>query len=423
MDEGKVGIVVIGGGAAGFFAAIHAAERTKRAVVILEQSGKLLSKVKISGGGRCNVTHACYHPSQLVKHYPRGGKKLYKPFQAWATQDTIDWFESRGVSIKTEPDGRMFPTTDDAQTVIDTLVEAAKERGCTIRTKSRVEAIKPNDEGYQLTLNGGETLYTEQVVVASGGSPNDKGYKWLEYLGLPVVKPFPSLFTFNVPDSGLTHLQGLSVQRGWVQLAGTKHWQEGPVLITHWGFSGPAVIKLSAFAAEYLNKQAYQFPFLINWAGKKPETVLEELKMLIHAHPKKLVKSNSQFAIPKRLWAAFCDKAGIDAQTRFGDLSKNKRNGLMETLVRDPYYAKGKSTYKEEFVTAGGVDLKAVNLETFEAKQYPGLYLTGEVLNVDGVTGGFNFQHAWTSGYIAGKAAGKKAKISEVQNQANALKA
>jgi predicted Rossmann fold flavoprotein len=415
MSQNQTAIAVVGGGAAGFFAAIHAAERTDRPVVILEQSRKLLNKVKISGGGRCNVTHACYHPSQLVKHYPRGGKKLYKPFKAWATQDTIDWFAQRGVAIKTEADGRMFPTTDEAQTIIDALVQEAQEQGCTIRTRARVEGLQPLEGGYQLTLANGETLQAEQVIVASGGSPNAKGYQWLENLGLPIVQPFPSLFTFNVPDSGLTHLQGLSVQHGWVQLAGTKHCQEGPLLVTHWGFSGPAVIKLSAFAAEYLHEEQYHFPFLINWCGQKPEALQEALDSLMRDHPKKLVQSNQQFGLPQRLWAALCEKAGIDDQTRFAELGKRKRNALMETLARDPYNAKGKSTYKEEFVTAGGVSLNAVNLETFEAKNLPGLYLTGEVLNVDGVTGGFNFQHAWTSGYLAGVAAGAKAAVAEHQ--------
>ena len=409
MGQEKAEIAVIGGGAAGFFAAIHAAERTNGSVVLLEKTAKLLNKVKISGGGRCNVTHACYHPSQLVKHYPRGGKKLYKPFQKWATQDTIDWFQQRGITIKTEADGRMFPTTDDAQTIMDALIQDARSKGCDIRTRTGVNAIEPTETGYKLTLSGHQSLEANQVVVASGGSPSAKGYQWLEDLGLPVVKPFPSLFTFNVPDSGLTHLQGLSVQHGWVQLAGTKHWQEGPVLITHWGFSGPAVIKLSAFAAEYLHEQQYHFPFLINWCGMKPEGAQEGLDEVVKAHPKKLVQSNPQFAIPQRLWAALCDKAGISDETRFAELGKRKRNALMERLVRDPYQAQGKTTYKEEFVTAGGVKLNAVNLETFECKEFPGLYLTGEVLNVDGVTGGFNFQHAWTSGYLAGVAAGEKA--------------
>ena len=409
MENEQAAIVVIGGGAAGFFAAIHAADQTNRKVVLLEKTAKLLSKVKISGGGRCNVTHACYHPSQLVKHYPRGGKKLYKPFKAWATQDTIDWFRERGIAIKTEADGRMFPTTDDSQTIMDALIQDARKKGCDIRIRAGVQAIQPTAHGYQLTLSGHQTIEAEQVVVASGGSPSAKGYQWLEGLGLPVVKPFPSLFTFNVPDSGLTHLQGLSVQQGWVQLAGTKHWQEGPVLVTHWGFSGPAVLKLSAFAAEYLYEQDYHFPFLINWCGQKPEAVQEALDQLMKAHPKKLVKSNPQFAIPQRLWAALCDKAGVSDETPFAELGKRKRNALMETLARDPYQAQGKTTYKEEFVTAGGVHLNAVDPQTFESQQLPGLYLTGEVLNVDGETGGFNFQHAWTSGYLAGVAAGKKA--------------
>lgn len=406
MPDQKVDIAVIGGGAAGFFAAIYAAENSHIAVKIFEKTQKLLSKVRISGGGRCNVAHDCYHPGQLVKNFPRGGKKLYKAFQQFATEDTLNFFRERGVNFKTESDGRIFPTTDSSQTIIDTLVNEADRRGVAIQRRTGINQIDPVDEGYRLKSTDGTTCLARKVIITPGGHPKPAAYQWLMDLGLSVKKPFPSLFTFNVPDSGLTDLQGLSVDHGEVRIAGTKLSQQGPVLITHWGFSGPAVIKLSAFAAETLYEQNYHFPFLINWCGLSDAEVRKRLADYREAHPKKQVAGNPLFAIPARLWKRLCEKSGIQEDQPFHEVGKKMTNRLVEFLVRDPYNAKGKTTYKEEFVTAGGVELKEVNPETFESKKLPGLYLAGEVLNVDGVTGGFNFQHAWTSGYLVGKNAG-----------------
>ncbi len=407
MSRG-VDIAVIGGGAAGFFAAIHAASHCHGRVAIFEKTKKWLSKVRISGGGRCNVTHGCYEPSSLVQYYPRGGKKLYKPFKQFATRETVEWFEKRGITLKTEEDGRIFPITDSSETVIDCLIDEAKNVGVEMHAKSEVVQISPLQEGFSLTFKGGAELTVNQVILGTGGHPKPENYNWLTNLGLSVVSPFPSLFTFNVPDSGLNDLQGLSVHKGSARLAGTKLKQEGPILITHWGFSGPAIIKLSAFGALELYNRNYQFPFLINWCNLEEEDVRNQIKQYRIKHPKKIVLSNPMFNLPSRLWKRQCEKAGLDPNKPFSELGKKQINRLVEYLVRDPYQANGKSTFKEEFVTAGGVELREVNTQTFESKKLPGLYLTGELLNVDAVTGGFNFQHAWTSGYLAGISAAKK---------------
>lgn len=414
MQNKKIDIAVIGGGAAGFFAAIHAAKTCNGRVAIFEKTRQWLSKVRISGGGRCNVTHACYKPGELVKYYPRGGKKLYKAYQQFATQDTWDWFQERGVKLKTEADGRIFPVSDNSETIIDTLLKEVKGLGVECYQQAAFAFINPVEEGFELHFKNQAPLKADQVILATGGHPKPAAYDWLKNLGLSVTDPFPSLFTFNVPDSGMTDLQGLSVQDGSVHLTGNKSQERGPVLITHWGFSGPAIIKLSAFAAETLYACNYHFHFLINWCGGYTE---EEVRASIQAyakqHPQKLVMRNPLFEIPGRLWKRQCEKAGIEHDRPYYELGKKMLNRLVEYLVKDPYEAKGKTTYKEEFVSAGGVDLKDMNLETFECKNIPGLYVTGELLNVDGVTGGFNFQHAWTSGYLAGKAAANKVKAHQ----------
>lgn len=407
MSKTDFDIAVIGGGAAGFFAAIHAADGGRNKVVILEKTNKLLSKVKVSGGGRCNVTHDCDYASQLITHYPRGGRSLRKPFEIFGTKETRAWFEKRGVKLKVEEDGRIFPTTDDSQTIINCLFAEAKKNEVTIELKREVVKIKPQEEGFSLKLKNAEPLNCQKVIVTTGGQNKASGYDWLKDLGLKIKRPLPSLFTFNVPDSDLKDLLGLSVNKGFVQIPGTKWKQDGPILITHWGFSAPAVIKLSAWAAIDLYDKSYQFPILLNWTGLEEEEVRVSLKAFAKAHPKKVVNSNQQLEIPARLWQRLCTKAGIDEQKRFVDLSKKDFNRLVEMLVRCPFQVNGKTTFKEEFVTCGGVDLHDVDLKTFEAKKIPGLYLAGEVLNVDGVTGGFNFQHAWTSGYLSGTSAAK----------------
>jgi len=405
MSHGNADVIVIGGGAAGFFAAIHAAENGAK-VLILEKTTKLLSKVKVSGGGRCNVTHDCDYPSQLVKFYPRGEKTLKKAFSKFDVNDTRRWFEERGVKLKTESDGRVFPVTDNSQTIIDCLMKEVDSKGIEIRMKSEVTRVEPTPAGFKLELKKGESISADKVIVTVGGSPKSESYQWLRDLGLKIVEPVPSLFTFNVPDSDMKDLKGLSVETGIVSIPGTKWKDDGPILITHWGFSAPAVIKLSAWAAVDLHSRNYRFPIHINWTGQSEASVRETLQEMRKNHPTKQVGSNPQFDISKRLWERLCRKAEIVETLRYADLPGKTMNRFIEMLVRCDYQVDGKTTFKEEFVTAGGVDLNEVNLSTYESKKHLGIFFAGEVLNADGVTGGYNFQHAWTSGYLAGLIAG-----------------
>lgn len=402
MPKGAYDIIVIGGGAAGFFAAIHAANGGANRVALLEKTGKLLSKVKVSGGGRCNVTHHCEVAAQLINHYPRGGKSLRKSFEQFGTKDTWQWFEDRGVNLKVEEDGRVFPTSNDSQTIINCLMTEAQKAKIEILLKTEVTGIEKNKQDFSLGLKGGIYLKTKKVIIASGGHPKSASYDWLRNLELTISEPIPSLFTFNIPNSSYKELMGLSVPHAIVQIPATKWKQNGPLLITHWGFSAPAVIKLSAWAAIDLHLKNYQFPILINWCGKEEGLVRKELNEFKLAHPKKQIRNQALFNIPSRLWEKITQIAGLEDRQRYLDVSKKNWNRLIEMLIRHPFDVQGKTTFKEEFVTCGGVDLSEVNLRTFESKTIPGLYLAGEVLNVDGVTGGFNFQHAWTSGYLAG---------------------
>lgn len=395
-------VVVIGGGAAGFFSAIHAAAQGRNRVAILEKSNKLLSKVRVSGGGRCNVTHDCDFPSQLIKHYPRGGKRLRKGFDLFGPRETRKWFEDRGVELKVESDGRVFPTTDNSETIIECLTREARNSDVEIQLRTEVESVERRSGSFGLQIKGGETIKARRVIIATGGHAKTSTYDWLRKLELKVAEPIPSLFTFNVPDSDYKDLMGLSVPQAFVQIPGTKWRQDGPLLITHWGFSAPAVIKLSSWAAIDLHLRNYQFPILVNWCGMMEEEVRSHLNAFEQLNPKKLVRNKALLELPGRLWKRILDASGINDNDRYIDLGKKKKNRLVEMLVRHPFEVKGRTTFKEEFVTCGGVELSDVNLRTFEAKSISGLYLAGEVLNVDGVTGGFNFQHAWTSGYLAG---------------------
>jgi predicted Rossmann fold flavoprotein len=407
MAKQKLKIAVIGAGAAGYFAAIEAA-RAGAEVHLLEKTSKVLGKVKISGGGRCNVTHAIDYPRNLVKHYPRGGKKLKDAFHQFGVAQTIDWFAEQGVPLKTEDDGRMFPTTDSSQTIINALQNAADAGGVRLQLRTEVEKIEPQASGgFSLFFKKDpQPHFYHKVIISSGGNPKETAYQWLRDLQLQVEKPIPSLFTFNVPSSDLKELKGLAVNEGSVQVPGTNWRQSGPLLITHWGFSAPAVIKLSAWQAIDFFERSYQFPILINWTALDEETLRAKLIDVQADHPKKQIAGLGLFGIPNRLWLRLCEKASIEPTLRYADLSKKQRNRLIENLVRCPYNVNGKTTFKEEFVTCGGVALSEVNLKTFECKKWPGLFLAGEVLNADGVTGGFNFQHAWTSGFLAGKNAG-----------------
>ena len=396
-------IAVIGGGAAGFFAAISAKTHNPSArVEILEKTSKLLSKVKISGGGRCNVTNACFSPSGLSKNYPRGGKTLKKAFKVFQASDTVEWFESRGVKLKAESDGRMFPVSDRSQSIIDCLVGEAEKLGVRVRTSCAVEKLL---KGFKLCINGQDECF-DKVIVATGGSPKSSGFDWLRNLGVNIVEPVPSLFTFNMPGNSVKTLMGVVVPEAEVRIQGTKLSSVGPVLITHWGMSGPAILKLSAWGARELAERGYDFKIQINWIGIKNEAEAQEtyVDAMESMRKKKMINTNP-FSMPNKFWAYILQKAEVDPENMWMELPKKSKNKILNLLLNDIYEVKGKTTFKEEFVTCGGVVLSEIDFNTMESLQVPGLHFAGEVLDLDGVTGGFNFQAAWTTGYIAGKRA------------------
>jgi len=402
-------IVVIGGGAAGFFGAITAAEAFPTAqVTILEKNNTVLNKVRISGGGRCNVTHACFDNRKLAKNYPRGEaflRPLLKHFDAGAT---VRWFESRGVPLKTEADGRMFPVTDSSETIIDCLQREAWRLGVQIRTSCGVKTLTAGSGGWAINLANGETMQADRVLLAVGGYPQAPSYGWMPGLTAnALVSPVPSLFTFNTPENPLLTLAGVAVPDALVKIAGTRHEQRGPVLITHWGFSGPAVLRLSAWGARELAECNYCHELRINWLPAFNEnTIREQMQAFRQAHPKKQVTSQALFNLPGRLWAALALEAEIAEATRWGDLPAKQQNRFINLLTNSSFSVSGKSTFKDEFVTCGGVSMEAINPETLESRAQKGLFFAGELLNVDGITGGFNFQNAWTTGYVAGKTIG-----------------
>ena len=400
-------IAIIGGGAAGFFTAVNAARQNPQLVItIFEKSREVLSKVRVSGGGRCNVTHHCFDPEMLSKHYPRGEKVLRWSFEQFQAKDTVEWFENRGVKLKAEEDGRMFPTTDDSQTIIDCLMSDARKYGVKIRTKTKVDAVVPEaDGGFQLSIHKGNPEYFDRVVVATGGYNREKAYGWLKTLGHSVHSPVPSLFTFNFREKTLSDLAGISVENAHVKIEELPFEEAGPVLITHWGLSGPAVLKISAWAARDLHDLEYRFHALVNWVHPLNEhETREELIKLRDKNARKTVSKQDQFSFPNRLWDRFLELSGIKTDKRWADLSNKEIHDLTQTLFRSRYNIQGKTTYKEEFVTCGGIPLNEVNPDTLESKIVPNLYFVGEVLDIDGVTGGFNFQAAWTNGWLAANA-------------------
>ncbi len=398
-------IAVLGGGAAGFFAAISCKHHHPDArVVLYEKSEKLLVKVKVSGGGRCNVTHACFSVSQLVKNYPRGEKFLRKSFEHFNTNDTVKWFESRGVKLKTEADGRMFPVTDNSQSIIDCLVAEAEKLGVWVKTGAAVTAIEKAGAGFMLKFTGDNEKKVNKVIIATGGSPKPEGFVWLKNLGHHIEPPVPSLFTFNIPDNDITSLMGVAVENATVWIEKTKLKQQGPVLITHWGLSGPAVLKLSAFGARVLSEQHYNFKVHVNWLGQlNEEEARAKMADELQTSNLKKISNTKPFDIPARLWQYLLDKSGISEETRWSELKKENRNRLINYLTNHELEVKGKTTFKEEFVTCGGVILADVNPQTMQSLVCPGLYFAGEVMDIDGITGGFNFQAAWTTGFIAGR--------------------
>ncbi len=397
-------IIVIGGGAAGFFAALTAKKTNPSAsVLLLEKSSHLLNKVRISGGGRCNVSHACFDPVQLAQNYPRGGKALIGPFTRFQPRDTVLWFESRGVELKTESDGRMFPVSDSSQTIIDCLLQEAKKLTVEVRTRQLVESINKNESRFRIALASGGGLECDALLLATGSSP--QGYAFAKAFGHTIQEPVPSLFTFNVPAFSLKDLAGISVEQATLHIVGSDFSQKGPLLITHWGFSGPAALKLSAWGARWLNEKNYHVQLSIDWLPDlSNERTIDLLRALRKESPAQCVANKNPFYLPKNLWKRLVDLSGIDSGKRLSEIGNEGLARLCSRLKADVYSVEGKTTHKEEFVTCGGVALDEINFKTMESRLCKRLFFAGEVLDIDAVTGGFNFQNAWTTGWLAGHA-------------------
>lgn len=402
-------VAIIGGGAAGFFAAIHVKENFPEAQVdILEKSKKVLSKVKVSGGGRCNVTNACSSIAELSKAYPRGGKQLKKIFPQFYTQHTIDWFESRNVPLVTQEDQCIFPKSQDSQTIIDCFLNECDRLGVNIKTQVGIDSVENETDSFVLKTKNGESLLYDKVIIATGGSPKRKGLEWLEAHGHEIKDPVPSLFTFNMPEEKVTELMGVVVDNTITRIKGEKLTANGPLLITHWGMSGPAILVLSSFGARILEEKNYAFTVQVNWVNElNQQIVQEELLSLAQKFAEKQLKNIRAYYIPSRLWLFLLNKAGLEEDRKWGEIGKKGINKLLNVLTNDEYEVEGKTTFKEEFVTCGGVSLTSVNMKTMESKVCPGLFFAGEVLDIDAITGGYNFQAAWTTGFVAGKL-GKK---------------
>ncbi|MFK7931967.1 MAG: NAD(P)/FAD-dependent oxidoreductase [Saprospiraceae bacterium] len=402
----KKRIIIIGGGAAGFFAAITCAESNPQLeVIILERGKEVLGKVKISGGGRCNVTHACFVPRELIKFYPRGARELLGPFNRFCTGDMLDWLDQRGVATKIENDNRIFPESNSSQTIMDCLQQGAKQAGVKVLTRHKVEQLHspptPTDS-WKITTNRGD-FWADRLMIASGSNP--RVWEMLKNLGHSIIPPVPSLFTFNIKDERIKNLPGLSVPQAQVKILGTKLQDAGPLLITHWGLSGPAILKLSAWGARDLHELNYQFDLQVNWLGfNSLEDTRLQLADCKKEWARKLIPKQNPFQLPNRLWHSLTSAAGINDTLRWADANKKALNRLAVQLTQCIFKVNGKSTFKEEFVTAGGLKLKEINFKTFGSKILPNLFFAGEVLNIDAVTGGFNFQAAWTGGYMAGNA-------------------
>ncbi len=396
-----VDLIVVGGGAAGFFAAITCAENSTKSVLILEKTSQLLHKVKISGGGRCNVTHECYEPRELSRKYPRGEKSLIGPFHRFGVADTVEWFARRGVTLKTEADGRMFPDTDSSQTIVDALLAAAHLAGVAVHTSQGVASVTKRADVFDVVTESGLTHTAANVLLATGGTRLAAGARLAAGLGHHLQPPTPSLFTFKIEDPRIDGLSGLSVSPAEVRIEQSRLSSAGPLLITHWGLSGPGILKISAWGARELAERDYRFDIVVNWLpDAEPAAVIAEKR---RTEAKRQLAGRSPFAsIPKRLWLRLLAAAEISATTTWSQLSKQHATALLGQLTASTFTVSGKSTNKDEFVTCGGVSLDEINFKTMQSKLVDGLYFAGEVIDVDGVTGGFNFQNAWTSGFHAG---------------------
>ncbi len=395
-------ILIIGGGAAGFFTAINAVEKNpKLKVAILERGKEVLTKVKISGGGRCNVTHACFVPNDLIKNYPRGEKELRGPFHQFCSGDTVEWFEKHGVALKNEDDGRMFPISNNSQTIIDCFLSACTKLGISVLTGQSVHSIFKSELFWKVETNV-EQFVCQKLILTTGSNP--KIWDMVSEMGHSIIEAVPSLFTFNIKDARIKDLMGISAIAS-VKVKNTKLEASGPLLITHWGMSGPGILKLSAWGARILAEKKYQFTVQVNWTNNLSfEEVLQKLKEFKQEHSKKVVSKKAFFELPNRLWENLVIASTIESETKWADLNKNQLLHLANQLINGEFQVNGKSTFKEEFVTAGGIDLKEINFKTMESKLHHNLYFAGEIVNIDAVTGGFNFQNAWTNGYIVAQA-------------------
>ncbi len=398
-------LIVVGGGAAGFFCAINAARMNRSLkVTLIEKTTKLLSKVKVSGGGRCNTTHACFDMVEMSKKYPRGGNFVKKTFHQFFTTDTVEWFKERGVELKAEADGRMFPVTNSSQTIIDCLLAEASKYGVEILMHTEVKKINVQQSMFNVQFSSGKHLEADSLCIACGGYPKSSMFEWLRELGHSIEEPVPSLFTFNMPGHPIRELMGVSVENARVKIAGTKLEQEGPLLITHWGLSGPAILKLSAWGARQLAVSNWQFAITVNWLPEYNEQQLAERFQSIRMGiaTQKIVNKNP-LGLPARLWEFLLTYSGVNVEKRWADIPAKEANKLIRNLCNCEFEIKGKTTFKEEFVTAGGIKLNEIDHNTMMSKKVPNLFFAGEIMDVDGITGGFNFQHAWTSSFIAAK--------------------
>jgi len=396
-------VAVIGAGAAGYFAAISVKQHHPATEVILfEKTAKILSKVKISGGGRCNVTHQCFEVNELIKAYPRGGRQLKTMFYGFGPKDTEDWFTARGVALKAESDGRMFPVTDESQSIIDCLTTTANQLGVTLKCNSPALSIVQSEEQWCIHFPSGEEIF-DAVIVTTGGHPKESGFQWLSDLGHRIVSPVPSLFTFNMPEESITDLMGVVAENTSVSIIGTKIKTQGPLLITHWGMSGPAILKASAFAARELAECAYQFSIRVQWLPENANEINQQINTTIKQYPTRQIGKHKAVELPQRLWLHLLEKTKIDSKRTWNEIGSKNIHRLVEQLINDRCQVRGKTTFKEEFVTSGGIDLNDINLKTMESKVAKGIFFAGEVLDIDAITGGYNFQAAWSGGFLAGK--------------------
>lgn len=396
-------VAIIGGGAAGFFCAVNLARlNPSLRVTIFEKNNKLLSKVKVSGGGRCNVTHACFDIQEMANRYPRGSNFVKKLFHHFFTKDTITWFEKRGVQLKAEQDGRMFPVTNSSQTIINCLLKEADKYGVEIKMQHDVKEINHTNKMLQLHFASGQIFYANAVCIASGGFPKLSMFDFLKNIHHTIVAPVPSLFTFNMPRHAITKLMGVSIADAHVKIVGTKLQQRGPVLITHWGLSGPCILRLSAFAAQHLAEKNWQFQVLINWLPTYNEQQLKnEMQQLRFQIAAQNIYHKNPFGLPQRFWEYILHQSQISPNLRWADVSAKSQNLLIKNIIQYECEISGKTTFKEEFVTAGGIDLSEIDVNTMMSKKVSGLFFSGEIINVDGITGGYNFQNAWSTGWVA----------------------